>query len=240
MIYVNGDSYMTPVDGGKDVSHFLSEKLKLSSINKSIRGSSNSRILRTSMRDLLMLKKENPNIVAIIGLSFIYRQSIWDPIGQAERWKYQNDGEFASYQMFTEETWLEKIKGNRRVHNLPSHIKSYVKEWAKLYDIEAETTILLQQVELFSSWCKLNGINCFIFSSPDQEKVDFSAPFIKPYYDAICENKNVIHLFDFSFLKFCKANNFVGVDVDQCGDFAHHGQSAFDKFSDFLLENYIL
>lgn len=239
MLYVNGDSYMIQ-STGKNTGDWLSENLNMPVINKSITGSSNDRIFRTSLRDLLNLKKDHKNITAIVGLSFIYRKSIWDPIGQLEKWKNQDDGEFASYQMFTELDWVSRLRLNKKFNKVPPHILNYSKEWARLFDPEAEMTILLQEIELFSTWCESHDIKYCIFSSPRQEDIiDLNAPFIKPFNDALSTKRNVLNIFEFSFLKFSEDNGFIGFDYDRHGKYAHQGEAAHKKFAEFLLDNYL-
>jgi hypothetical protein len=232
MIYVNGDSYMR-ASTGKTTADYLSDKLKVKTINASISGSSNDRIFRTTLRDLINLKSETTEkIIAIISLSFIYRISIWDPIGQAKRWKYSDDGEFACYHLFLSQN---------KSFNMPDHLKKYTKELGILFNPEAEMTKLLTNVELISAWCNYNKIKCIIFSGPTQEDViDFNAPFIKPFYNSVMLNKNILNLFDFSFCKYCESQGFQGFDYQLYGKNAHHNEDAHEQFADFLIKNFNL
>lgn len=241
MIYLNGDSYMC-LSTGLTISDHLEQKLNRKVINKSIPGSSNQRILRTTLRDLLKLKNEtNEKITVIISLSYIYRQSIWDPLGQAKKWKNSNDGEFACYQIFTDSNWLQKLKNNITFNIVPIHLKKYCKELALLYDPEAEITNLLQQIELFSAWCENNKISYIIFSGPEQEdKIDLETPFIKPFYSSLCKKENILDIFKFSFCQYCISQGFTGFDYKQYGKYAHHNENAHEKFADFLITQYNL
>lgn len=241
MIYLNGDSYMC-MSTGLTISDHLEQKLNRKVINKSIPGSSNQRILRTALRDLIKLKNEtNEKTTAIISLSFIYRQSIWDPLGQANKWKDSDDGEFSCYQMFLGSNWLQKLKNNETFNNVPNHLKNYCKEYALLYDPEAEMTNLLQQIELFSAWCENNKIPYIIFSGPEQEdKIDIHAPFIEPFYQSISKKENILDIFKFSFCGYCISQGFKGFDYDLYGKNAHHNQDAHEKFADFLIDKYNL
>jgi len=227
---------------GKNTGEFLAAKLQTTVINNSILGSSNERIFRTSLRDLINLKKTtNEKITAIVGLSYIYRKSIWDPLGQDDRWKQSNDGEFACYQIFQGENWLEKLFKNQSFNNMPEHLKKYSKEIALFYNPEAEVTNLLQSVELFSTWCENNNIDYIIFSGPRQEDIiDFTAPFVEPFYNSVVIKKNVLNLFEFSFCEYCASQGFKGFDFEIFGKYAHHGQAAHEKFADFLIEQYNL
>jgi hypothetical protein len=88
-VYVNGDSYSKNSDK-KTYCEFLSEKFNCESHNAAIAGSSNSRILRTSLRDLINLKKERTDdIIAVISLSFLLRIEVWDPAAPLDQ-KYKH------------------------------------------------------------------------------------------------------------------------------------------------------
>lgn len=240
MIYVNGCSY-TKSSTGNSVVEFLSEKMQLSFVNNSIAGSSNERILRSSMRDLISLKSEHEEVYAVIGLSFIFRSCVWDPEGQPDKWKNQNDGEFASYQFFTGQNWVEEFLFKKTISkDIPDSVKHYGKEWVRLYDPEAILTNLLWTVVMFSSWCEQNNIKyCIFFSPPMEEHIDINAPFIKPFVDEINQKKNIIDLFNFSFLGLCDEHDLIGFDADKFGKNAHQGEEGHELLANFLYENYL-
>jgi hypothetical protein len=240
MIYVNGCSY-TGLSTGNTVAEFLSKKMQLPFVNNSIRGSSNERILRSSMRDLISLNSDHKEVYAIIGLSFIFRTCVWDPIGQANKWKNRNDGEFASYQFFIGGNWFQEFLFKKTVpKDIPDSVKDYGKEWAILYDPEPTLTNLLWTLGMFSSWCEQNNIKyCIFFSPPMEEQIDTNTPFIKPFVDLINQKKNIIDLFNFSFLGLCDEHNLIGFDEDMLGRNAHQGEEGHELLANFLFDNYL-
>jgi hypothetical protein len=220
MIYVNGDSYIHNANGGRNIASFLSEYTNNDVTDCSIPGSCNNRILRTSLRDLLVLKQMHKNITAFIGLTYIFRSDVWDTINQPKRWKNSNDGEFASYQLM-----------NFNEPQIPNYLKPYAQQWAKWYHSEAEITKLLQGVILLSAWCKTNNITLRIFSSTSIDQlIDIEAPFIKPFYIEISKDANLIDLFNFSLIGYCKNLGHVPYDS---GD--HLSEPAHKDFAAFLL-----
>lgn len=248
MIYVNGDSYMseTGTPPGKTIADHLSAKLNMPAINNAVPGSSNARIIRTSMKDLINFKKEHDNIIACIGLSFIYRHEVWDATTKSLYWKNTNDAEFASYQFANDIGWFEKLKNSdtsfmEKSAFIPPHIKSYGKEWLRLFDAEAEITRLLQQVLMFSAWCTTNNIRHCIFTGPPIEKInDFNAPFIKPFYDEVMNNKNILNLFDFGFTKYCSSKGHIPYDIDKFSSLiGHYDENAHFDFAEFLSERFL-
>lgn len=244
ILYVNGCSY-AKISDGKRYSDFLGEHLKCKSINAAISGSCNSRILRTSLRDLINLKKEHDDIIAVISLSFILRTELWynDPNRQDE-WKQSGDGDFVSFRFANDHSWKEQLEKNS-LKEISPQFYNYAKNWLTWFNVEAETTNLLQQVILFKTWCSFNNIKYIIFSGPLQESIDLTSPFIQPFYDTLKQDKSVIDIFINSF---CEWNNTRGhIPIDNytmqihnrsyaCG---HHGEEAHRDWADFLIKEYL-
>lgn len=236
IVYLNGDSYMNH-STGKRTSDFLGEFLHAKSINNSIPGCSNDRILRTSLRDLITLRRsESDSIVAVIGLSFIYRKSFWDPIGQKEKWKHSNDGEFACYQLMIGGDWFENFfTKNKLATNAPDHMNQLIREQVRFFSPEAEFTNLLQQLILFRSWCRENNVKYIIFSSPvQQDRVDLTAPFIEPFATVIQQDSNILDIFEFSFCNYCSEQGFVGLQYERYGVNSHQTEQAHESFAKYI------
>jgi hypothetical protein len=242
LIYVNGCSYATTSDG-KRYSDFLGEHFNCKSINASIPGSSNSRILRTSLRDLLELKKTNKDIVAVISLSFLIRSELWDQNHTYQQWRNSNDGDFFSMQWSNDKNWFNTARSNRASEVSDSY-KEFAINWLDWYNVEAETTKLLQELILFSSWCELNNIRYVIFSGPLQEPVDFNAPFINSFYLEVSKNKNIIDLFNQSFLEWCTQKGFTPIDEFQYNIngitkvAGHQGEAAHRAWAEYLVAHF--
>ena len=238
-IYVNGDSYAGFSDG-KRYSDFLGEFFNCDVVNSAISGSCNTRILRTSLRDLLEIKKTHDSAIAVISLTFTVRKELWDTssFGKTE---FVNDGDFRSITLVESNNWFQDID-NSLMNQTDADYKKQQLIW---FDIEAETVNLLTEIILFAAWCKLNNIKYVIFSGPIQESVDFTAPFIKDFYDAVMSDGNVIDMFTNSFTEYCINRGFAPIDhyiADIHGktyNVGHHGESAHRDFANFLIENYL-
>jgi hypothetical protein len=237
LVYVNGDSYAA-VSNGKTYSNFLGEYFNCPVINSAISGSCNSRIFRTSLRDLMELSNTHQDIVAIISLTFPLRTEIWDQ--DITDNIFINDGEFVSIQASTSKRWFYDQEPVNK-----SKYQKYIEQWLRWYNIESETVTLLKEILLLTTWCKYNKIKYVIFSGPLQETVDFKSPFIKSYYDAIQADPNVINMFENSFTEWCINRGHAPID-----DFTqeihgttyiigHHGEAAHQDFAKFLFDNYL-
>ena len=242
IVYINGDSY-TDISDGKRYSDYLGELLQGTSINAAISGSSNSRIFRTSLRDLIELKKTtDKDIVAVIALSFTIRTELWDQAHLLKKWRTSNDGDFLSLQFTTSANWFLK---KDRVSNSNGSYKNYSRQWLEWFNIEAETTKLLQEIILLTSWCDNNNIKYVLFSSALQEPIDFTAPFINSFYELINSNKNIINIFKQSFTEYCINNGHIPID-DYSQEIhgkkyiiGHHGEDAHKDFANYIFENYL-
>lgn len=241
ILYVNGDSYTTG-NIGERYSDFLGDLLGCPSINTAINGSSNGRILRTTLRDLLELKKTHTDITAVISLSFLVRTEIWDNETQPDKWKHSNDGEFASYNMVTSKDWYQNRDTNPE---LSTKLNSFAKNWITWYNVEAETTRLLQQSLLLVNWLQNNNIKYVLFSSCLQETVDVVSPFIKPFYDELFSDPQVLNFFNQSFTEFCLGRKHEPIDHHLqeihgiTKNIGHHGAPAHKDFANHLFENYL-
>ena len=233
IIYVNGDSYSS-VSDGKRYSEFLGENLQCDVINNSISGSCNDRIFRTSLRDLIELKSKHSHIIAVISLTFPIRTELWDQ--RIENNRFVNDGEFTSIQ--PEKIWFHNTDDSTIEY------EDFCKQFITYYNIEAETTKLLQNIILLTSWCKHNNIKYVIVSGPLQEPIDVLAPFVKNFYDVILNDNNIINIFENSFTEWCISQGFVPIDNytqkihGKTHIIGHHGEKAHKAFADFLINNY--
>ena len=237
--YINGDSYAV-TSNGKRYSEFLGEKFQCEVVNSAISGSSNARIFRTSLRDLVALKKQHDDIVAVISLSFPLRTELWDTAVLDNRFKH--DGEFVSIQPTQSKNWFANKVSDR---HLPQKYVDYANQWLIWYNIEAETTKLLKEILLLTTWCKYNKIKYVIFSSTLQESVDLESPFIKSFYDQVAADHQVIDIFKFSFTEWCLGHGHTAIDQfvqdihGKVYDIGHHGENAHRDFANFLFENYL-
>lgn len=236
MIYVNGDSYAC-VSDGKRFSEFLSEHYGCEAVNNGIPGACNARIFRTSLRDLLELKKTHTNIKAVLNLTFPMRTEVWDK--DILHNQFVNDGEFTSLQMHNSKNWFYD-----KLPILNGPYSDYYKQFINFYNVEAETVKILQNIILISTWCKLNKIQLVLLSGPLQEPIDFTAPFVYNFYQAVKQDTQVIDIFQQSFTQWCLQMGFEPIDdftqeihgkVYQVG---HHGEAAHKSFANYLIENY--
>jgi len=250
LIYVNGDSYVRSGNYKKYADH-LADFFGAHVINRAVLGSANSRIFRTSLRDLLELKHKHSNILACVSLSFIFRTELWHTQHDIARWRQVphedlqslSDGDFVCIQPLDGKNWYQRRNKSIDLHEGKAY-RNFCRNYIDWYDIEAETVDLLAKIILFANWCENNNIDYIIFSPMYQETIDFSAPFVANFYEEMKQNSRILDIFEFSFLEWCLQRNHAPVDNHEAVvnnkpyKVGHMGPSGHKDFAEFLLERY--
>jgi hypothetical protein len=224
ILYANGSSDMIISDTGKTFVDFLGELSAAEKvINAALGGSCNTRIFRTSVRDLLELKKSHDNIFAIVSITNIYRVEIWDQLGPVTG----NDGHFQRFQIHSMDIVPDEYR-----------YKGYLKEWFRKHDDEAEIVNLLFLLNMFTAFLEQHNIKYLIWnSSLGLKPIDFNSPFTKSLYEPIANNSNIIDLFNFTHTGYLK--NYKTIDSIDYGIHGHHGEEAHADFADHIFTNYM-
>ena len=240
IVYSNSDSYgilsgfWTKKHGSSEqetqvYGEYIAKSLDCEYMNRGRSGSTNSRILRTSTRDLIKLRRENPNtkIQALISLGTTYRLEIWTINNEHSE---DLDGHFKSFQASNE---FPSFSNNQ---------KEFIKHWVAQYDNEAEQTNLLWQVIMFTNTLKRYNINYLIWWGPligVVKPIEYTNPFIEDFYQEFKKDTNILSFEDFSFCSWCLEQGFVPYDKEQYGDYGHHTPEAHQAFANYLLENHL-
>jgi len=216
MIYINGDSYSEKLSY-KTYGDYLQDRLHQSVINRAKSGSSNRRIFRTTVRDILeLINSGQTDITAIIGLSFIERTEIW----KCNKLIEENYGNFTPLRP-TDELY---------------------KKWLPFQSYQGELLNLFFDLVSLTSFLKLHNINYVIFPSGPihyVEYFDVSKNYSKFFYDVIKNDPSILPLFDFCMAKHISNAGFVPVDFDKYGSFGHAGSEGHAWFAEWLIDNYL-
>lgn len=242
IVYSNSCSFGAPQEH-KTYSDHISEYYNATLINHGIGGSCNRRIIRSSLRDLIDLKKQDDNILVLIGLTFISRTELWQPWLPAT----MNDGHFSSVAVDDKKIdWsihglIDSLVSD--IYNLADNrIKNYYKHWLEHFHPESEVTNLLCDLIMFSGWADQNKIRYLIFSNtdvlPKADKVGYDSPFISSLRQQVTNNKNIIDLWNLCFGKYALDAGLRPKDYDLYAHHGHPGAEAHQLFANFLL-NYL-
>ena len=228
LLYCNSDSYGVLSTTKNRYSEYLGDLLNADTVvNNGLSGSCNDRIIRTTVRDILDIRKNNRNsILAVVCLGSMIRNEWWNldktlPIGF-------NDGHFESFQ-------IHGVENNQR---LPCY--RYAQEWYRHYSDEAEQTNLFKELVMLTSFFKQQNVNYIMFAGNNAtyKLIDYQDVFIKSFSDYIHTDPGILNLNDFSFTHYCLQHKHVPFDQDQWGIHGHHGEAAHRHFAEFLFTQY--
>lgn len=219
IVYANSDSYGV-CSTGKTYADFIGQAFNAGTVNRGLSGSCNRRIIRTTIRDLLDLKKAHKDILAIIGLAPTNRFEFWGDVA------IDNDGHFKSFQPSSV---------------VPNTAKYLHRGCIENYNDESSNTNLFLDLILLTGFLKRYDINYLIWQgSMSLKPSDFDAPFIKNFYIEVNSDTKILDMFDFSFSKYCSIiKGYTPYDSDLYGIYGHHCEQAHKDFAEYLLENYL-
>lgn len=246
MIYCNGDSYSDenyhPSMERNTYGYHVGESLGGFVISKSIRGSCNRRILRTSTHDLLQQRQLNPTqtIIALINLSFEIRDEIWvdEKIATAIQPEESN---FVTHQFSYKIEWGKDLQEggltdwqNRRIDDSNRYLKSWSEGRAFFYSSYAERTNLLMDLVLFCSFLDLHDIKYLIFQGPLAEKLE--SEYLIDFFKTNLDPDKVIDLESFGFCQWCCDQGYKPLDDREPAHIGHYRPDAHESFArQFLL-----
>lgn len=223
-------------------SELVANEFNASLVNAGQVGSCNRRIIRSSLRDLIDLKKQNKEVLCLVGLSFITRTELWQPSIPA----LSNDGNFHS--LTVDHTKFKWTQGLLETHvndihlSAPSEVQEYYKQWLMHMSKEAIITDTIADIIMFKDFCLQNDINVLIWSNtqiwPAEPEVATSDIFLKDFVDHIAVSKHIINPWKFSFQQYAIEHGHRPKDERVYGLTGHPGENAHKDFANFLI-NYI-
>jgi hypothetical protein len=244
IVYTNSCSFGAPHQGHIIYPEVVAAALSANLINDGVSASCNRRIIRSSLRSLISLKKQHTDITALLGLSFISRTELW----QTHKFPTETDGDFhpITNDMITKLDWSQGIDTTyiKDVYNqADADVKDYYKQWLIHMSKEAEVTNLLTDIIMLAGFAQTNGITLLVFCNtqklPGLPGVDVSAPFLQDFVEYAKLNKSIIDLWNFSFADYALSLGHRPKDEEIYGLNGHPGEQAHIAFGNYLLKNYI-
>jgi hypothetical protein len=211
-LYVNGDSYS---ESYTPYSKFLAERLNVPVTNHAIRGSSNDRIIRSTIEYIL----SNPpkDTLFLIGFSFITREELW-----ASNYKNIRVIDTQPGSRFTTiQTLLTKDLDNS------------TKEKIANIDINKNVIHFYYNLYMLSRLIKSLNYNYLFFSAAnntDWGDMDWDFLSTLGVYKAINSDPNIVNIHNFSIPGWAKENK---IDHSETG---HLYQDGHKKFADYLVD----
>jgi len=225
ILYVNGDSYTEHHDDFSVYPIFLHKKLNGSLINRAVRGSSNDRLYRSTIEDIIKLKRtQRQNIFVLLALSFVGREELWAPESTdkdvVER--FQNGD--PNCRLVTRE-YLDRSQLTDK------QVEEFVEEdvntmWARFYS----------RFFMFVNTLENLNVPYFIFSGAPNENsmTNLNYIFGTEMYQILEKKKNILNIFDLSIPKWAKENNIPTKSTGHLIDSEGH-----EKFADYLYNQHL-
>ena len=220
-IFINGDSFSALNPSFKVYSDHLKELLDTDVINYAVPGSSNHRILRTTLDFII---ENGFDYYFIIALSYVSRREVWYNNGWHEKIKDLNKDN--PVKLITESFVIDDIINTSLIN----------KQEFLTRNINQELIYLYKDLWLLQNLLINNNSNYLIFSGANNtDRADIEWDIIKnqPMYKILKEDKNIIDLYLFNIPTWAKNNN---IQIKPTGHLLKDGHKIF---ADYLKDNYI-
>ena len=216
-VFVNGDSYST---GNLTYGDYLAEYFRVPVKQFAQAGSSNDRILRTTIEYLHEIRKQYKNPLVIIGWSFVRRIEIWYYENKKRVLRLIKDN---PQSRFITTDWL-----------LPEELTLEQKAMVPIdLHIHKKLTDFYTQLYLFGNLMDNMNLDYFCFSGADNTDCPTHCfPYIDSLYQIkwVQQNKAMFRLHD-----FCVAN-WAFKNDSECKSTGHLSEQGHRKFAKFILK----
>jgi hypothetical protein len=243
LVYCNGDSYSDhryhPTLLNNTYVDVVAEYCQGFAINSAISGSCNRRIIRTTLHDMILQRKLNPNqqIIALIGLSFEIRSEIWvDDIDAID----PTESNFKTHVFSKQINWKENLLSGKSIDSQPiDKIKNkfydqFSRGRAYFYSPYAERINLLADLVMLVSVLKSLNVQFLIFQSPAAEKLE-TEYLLNFFKEQLKSNPGIFDLETFGFCNWCFNKKFMPIDFLDRPEIGHYGPDAHRAFAEQVL-----
>lgn len=218
----------------------LAQNLDAEFINAGRFSSCNRRIIRCTVRDILKLRQNFDDLVLVlVGLTFISRTELWQPDLPA----VDNDGHF--HPITIDDSAINWTQGliNTFVPDVHQYarepLQQYYRHWLLHMHKESLITELATDVVMLTDFCQHNNIQLLLWSNtqvwPGPPEVARDDVFLQDLSAKIMASTNILNPWTFCFKQFALDLGLVPFDYDRYGDDGHPGETAHQRFAEFLL-----
>lgn len=239
IIYCNGDSYSNekyhPSLKGKTYANVVSDYSNGYVINKSINGSCNRRIIRTTVHDMILERKLNPTqqIICLLGLSFELRSELWH---DSNNLNLPEESQFRTHTFSSDLDWREKLLNNNTLFqgSEEKFLNKYSDGRAFFYSPYAERINLLCDLIMLKSMFNDYNIDFLVFQCPIAEQLK-SDHLLDTFKNEIFKDPRFFDFETFGFCQWAKEKSFIPLDMLDRPEFAHYGADAHASFANEIL-----
>jgi hypothetical protein len=243
LIYCNGDSYSDENIHPSLVSNtYANEVAKTCNgfvINSAVAGSSNRRIIRTTIYDMIEHRKINPNqkTIALIGLSFELRGELWIDNMQP---KSPKESQFVTHQFSNQLNWRQNLLNQNNIDPPNRHhlndvfLKKYSEGRAYFYSSYAERINLLCDLILLKNLLENLNVDFLIFQGPKAELLE-SDHLLDFFKNEIKNDERFFDFENFGFVYWAYKKGFQPLDNQKPSEIEHYGPDAHHAFATDIL-----
>jgi hypothetical protein len=183
-------------------SDFLVKKLNVNCVNNAQPGSSNHRIARRTLEDLLTLNLDPKSTMVIIGWSFISRDEIW------------HDQKNESYNFLDTDIWPDSqfltadyLRDSKDVDPVTRMKLRFLDRFHMTLDHERQIVHFFQMAFMLIKSLEQMGYKWMMFNAAMQPDIFYKFPYVQKLKQTqFCVNHNNFH-WDMSLLEYAKKHN---------------------------------
>lgn len=248
LIYGNGCSFSAedydPSLTGKTYVNFVAQYCHGFAMNKAMNGSSNRRIVRTTVHDMIHQRQLNPDqqIIALIQLTTDVRSEIWVDSKKIDL--PPEESNLRSIQFASRPDWKENLLQGLGIESLtfPYNEHGFSKKyWDKLveglayfHSGYAEYINLLCDLIMLQTLLDSLKIDFVFFSGPQRQK--FESDYLLDFFkNKICQDPRYIDIESFGFCSWSASQNFIPIDSEANPYMGHYGPEAHQAFAEQIL-----
>jgi hypothetical protein len=240
LIYCNGDSYSNEKYHtslrGNTYANEVGRKLNGYVLNKSITGSCNRRIVRSTVHDIIHQREINKDqpIIALIGLTFELRNEYWiDELTPV----LPEESNFLTHTFSSQPDWKSRLLQHKQFDNTIRNEKVnkdfhdlYSKGRAFFYSPYAERINLMCDLLLLKHLFDSLDIKFLVFQCPKAERLE--KEYLLDFFQSrLYEDVRFINLETFGFVDWCYENEFTPLDYQDRPRIGHYGPEAHAAFA---------
>jgi len=243
------DALNVSEDDIKLCSDQVAEELGGFCASRTLIGSSNRRIIRSTLYACIEQKKLNPEqkTIVILELALDLRKEIWL---DRETTLDASEGNFKSVQLARDTAWWSLSRNRARINNndlipgimgekLDSTEQRYLNKWQQgemfFYSPYAETINTLADLIMLTSFLKLNNIDYLIYRANPVEQFTTSH-LLDSFRNQIDNDPGIIDIFNFSFTGWCIEQKYRPVDFIDRPELGHPSLEAHQAFGKLLTQ----
>lgn len=223
-LFINGDSFSAPQKDIKVYADYLAEKLQIEVVNYAVPGSSNARIIRTTIDFII---ENGYDYYFVLALSYVNRHETWATWLEDKTWAIMSNlNKNSNIKLITEDFVVDSILQNNLLHKQDFLTRNSNKEIVYLYKDLWLLKELLQ---------KNNSKYLFFSGAPNINLPDIEWWVLNNLFTVreLKKDKNYIDIFEFNLPKWAQEHNL------PVNETKHLEESAHEKLADFLITNYL-